>query len=101
VSVSTENRTEELRKWKRDLDARCEAHLIAHPEETAPQHLLSAPEPMAQELKVRCFESLYAPGAWNVFVGDERITTFTGEGAKEKAASLAFDLKMKKPSGSK
>ena len=101
MSVRTENRSEALRKWKQELDARCEAHLLEHPEEKAPQHLLSAPETMAQPLKVRCFESLYAPGAWNVFVGDQRIETFTGPGAKEKAASLAFDLSNKKSSGPK
>jgi hypothetical protein len=70
-----------------------------HPEDEAPQRL-SAPEPVAQPLKVRCFESLYAPGAWNVFVGDQRIETFTGPGAKEKADALTLDL-TKKPSGSK
>ena len=100
MSVSTENRGEALRKWKRELDVRCEEHLLMHPEDEAPQRL-SAPEPVAQPLKVRCFESLYAPGAWNVFVGDQRITTYTGEGAKEKAASLAFDLTNKKSSGPK
>jgi hypothetical protein len=96
VSVRTETKDEALRKWKQELDARCEAHLIAHHEDEAPQHLLSAPETMAQPLKVRCFESLYAPGAWNVYVGDQRITTFTGIGAKEKASAMAFDLTMKK-----
>lgn len=99
MSVSTENRGEALRKWKRELDVRCEEHLLMHPEDEAPQRL-SAPEPVAQPLKVRCFESLYAPGAWNVFVGDQRIETFTGPGAKEKADALTLDL-TKKPSGSK
>ena len=101
MSVHTENRSEALRKWKQELDARCEAHLLEHPEEKAPQRLLSAPETMAQPLKVRCFESLYAPGAWNVFVGDQRFETFTGPGAKEKAAEMVFDLVNKKPSGPK
>ena len=100
MSVRTENRSAARRKWKQELDARCEAHLLEHPEEKAPQRLLSAPETMAQPLKVRCFESLYAPGAWNVFVGDQRIETFTGPGAKEKADALTLDL-TKKPSGSK
>jgi hypothetical protein len=101
MSVQTENRTEELRKWKQELEARCEEHLAMHPENEDPQHLLSAPEPTGQPLRVRCFESIYAPGAWNVFVGDQRITTFTGAGAKEKAAEMAFDLANRKPSGSK
>ena len=99
MSVRTENRSEALRKWKRELDVRCEEHLLMHPEDEAPQHL-SAPETMAQPLKVRCFESLYAPGAWNVFVGDQRIETFTGPGAKEKADALTLDL-TKKSSGPK
>jgi hypothetical protein len=99
MSVSTESRSEALRKWKRELDVRCEEHLLMHPEDEAPQHL-SAPEPVAQPLKVRCFESLYAPGAWNVFVGDQRIETFTGPGAKETADALTLDL-TKKSSGPK
>src|SRR5271168_2961899 len=99
MSVQTENRGEKLRKWRQELDARCEEHLLMHPEEEAPKHLLSAPSE-AQPLKVRCFESMYAPGAWNVYVGEQRITTFTGVGAKEKAAEMAFELTNRKPSGS-
>ena len=28
MSVRTENRSEALRKWKRELDVRCEEHLL-------------------------------------------------------------------------
>ena len=80
----TESKDEAFRKWKQEVDARCEEHLLMHPEDEAPQHLLSAPEPMAQPLKVRCFESLYAPGAWNVFVGDQRIDDIHRDRARKK-----------------
>lgn len=93
MSAQNELKGEAFRKWKQDLDERCEEHLLEHPEETGTQQ-------RPTNLKVRVFESIYAPGAWNVYVGDERITTFTGDGAKEKAASFAFNL-ANKPEGSK
>jgi hypothetical protein len=87
MSVQSENKDAAFQNWKLDLEAKCEEHLLLNPEET--------PTSIATAQKVRCFESIYAPGAWNVYIGSERITTFTGSGAHEKALEMVKELAKK------
>lgn len=86
MSVQSETRDTAFRIWKQELDVRCEEHLLAYPEDGAVPVLASIAA--SSDRKVRCFESLYAPGAWNVYVGDARVTTFTGTGAHQKALEM-------------
>jgi len=91
VSVRSESKDLALLKWKQDLDARCEKHMLENPELGAPSATVERPVGILPD-KIRCFESIYAPGAWNVYSGDVRITTFTGAGARQKALDMVKDL---------
>jgi hypothetical protein len=94
VSVRSETEDTELRNWKKELEDRCDAHLRENPEYEI-QKALGAGPLQPQGIKVRCFESIYSPGDWNVYRGVERITTFTGPGAHEKALGMVMDLSKK------
>lgn len=98
MSEKTEMAGAALREWKRDLEERCKAHLLEHPEP------LSTTRPSAssisvtefkedgQHLNVSIHESIGFPGAWAVYVGDQKITTFFGSDSYAKARDMMRDL---------
>ena len=85
-----------FRKWKEELDRRCQEHLKKHPEHKGQPALPPIPantSPLFPErTRVLVFESLTKPGTWLVYRNEEKIMTFVGANAHQNATKFAGDL---------
>ena len=66
-----------FRKWKEELDHRCQEHLKKHPERKNQPALPPIPantSPLFPErVRVQVFESITKPGTWLVYRNEEKI----------------------------
>jgi hypothetical protein len=81
------------KEWIEDLDRRENAHLTKTPEPLVEYLQSIFPDPPTKEnFRVAVLENEYCAGAWSVWVRDQKVNTFFGENAHERAMECARDL---------
>ena len=96
MTTKKEELDKAFRKWKEELDHRCQEHLKKHPERKNQPALPPIPantSPLFPErVRVQVFESITKPGTWLVYRNEEKIMTFFGANAHQNATKFAGDL---------
>lgn len=79
--MNAEEKRSRFDLWRKELEARCDAHLRRHPE----NHDMNVG---MKSRVIRVSESAVCPGAWCVWDGDVKLTTFHGPTARDEAYDM-------------